>query len=251
MYFITNPTTIMREKYYKEDKKHLLVPTKVPHLFKSYDQARNAIERTATFCRKLRKLNLYGGLDQHNNVAVQPLPYITKHYRGQFKRDAVYRYRMHQIALKGGFYGFSPKGLSIVRVVMPKIVPSGRVMETEVEAIARGEYALMLSMLNGWVDNDLDREVIRHFSKKRTLSAVDKTVIKRLYDKYTPFHHSVIGDFDLSGKNVVFTDDSDAFSSGPANYTTPIVPDPIANERWYDRWAREWRAAWENYKRMR
>jgi hypothetical protein len=172
---------------------------------------------------------------------------------------------MHQIALKGGFYGFSPKGLSIVRVVMPKIVPSGRVMETEVEAIARGEYALMLSMLNGWVDNDLDREVIRHFSKKRTLSAVDKTVIKRLYDKYTPFHYSAtlypgtdarealdkVHEFNLSAKNIVKTDDSDDFSSGPANYTTPIIPDPIADERWYDRWAREWRSAWENYKRMR
>jgi len=249
MYFIMHPSTVLPQKYYKEDKLGRLVPTKVPHLYETYDQARNAIERTVTFCKKLKKLNLYGGLSEPE---VKPLPYITKHYRGQFKRDAVYRYRMHQIALKGSFYGFSPTALSIVRVVAPKPVPTGRVMETEADAIERGSYALKLSELMHWTLDKGERVIITRFLNKSTLSAVDKTVINRLHTKYErrgagwrgevwPY----AGDFNLSGKNIVITDDSDAFSSGPANYTTPVAPDPVLEaawaaieNRWYNRLAR-------------
>jgi len=260
MYFITNPTTIMREKYYKEDKKHLLVPTKVPHLFKSYDQARNAIERTATFCRKLRKLNLYGGLDQHNNPTVCRLSHIRKFYKGEAKQKQLDRYRMHQTAKKGDFYGFSPKGLSIVRVALPKAAPTGRVIETEAEIIERGMRALKLSMLNSWVDNTLDREILTRFLRKRTFSAVDKTTIARLYAKYVQRGAGWRGEID--GMPFDLRSQSDASQDVPGadkaeEYSGTIVPDPVLQAAWAaseakfrNRWRRAWRSAWESYKKL-
>ena len=244
MYFITNPTTILYEKYYKEDKKHLLVPTKIPHLFESYDQARNAIERTTTFCRKLRKLNLYGGLDQNNNPAVEPLPYRSFAHiaRGQYKRDQIYRYRMHQIAKKGGFYGFSPKSLSIVRVAMPKVArysSIGFTVETEAEAIERGMLDLKLSMLNSWVDNDLDRKLLTHFMNKLTPTAADKATLDRMYERLQ------MAPFDLSGKNIVKTDNSDGFDNAKP------TPDPYLQVsckpkkvRWYNRFFKYMHERW-------
>lgn len=177
MYIIINHNTIPTlPRFYKLDKNRLLVPTNSPQLFKNYDAAKSAISRTSTFCKKLRKLNLYSGIS-HGTTAVPKKG--TDDWKKLNRRNPE-KIQLDAQARKGNFYAFSASSLTIVRVLEPENASTGHISETIEDTYARGEYALKLLILNNWLVDPIDRAnsfITRLMKKKSNLTEIEKKLI--------------------------------------------------------------------------
>ena len=136
IYIVHSPKKIVGHKYYTLDESRRLVPSAVPIAFKNYDAARNAIKRTYTFCRKIKKL----GIDSSNNTgyvhpASNSLPPVTSKRWSEIDLQVVKMRQIYQTAVKGEFFSFGP--VEILRIAVPvpdtvtKIRPSRLTPEAE------------------------------------------------------------------------------------------------------------------------
>lgn len=229
-YFIMDRNTMIKNRaFFKEDKDRLLVPSPTPQLFPSYDAARSAIGRTETFCKKLRKLKLYPGLDQYNNPAVpSKSPRLTKE-RSKRREKELYRYRMHKKAQKGLFYAFSARSVSIISATEHEKA-TGRIVQSDEEIVSNSLYALKLTQLQHWSNDPGEYAVITRFLNKSKLNAVDKAWIDTIYNNYifwnaaSPNSEWVDSILKKEKEQMVLNKIESAIGKAAAQYDRPLPP---------------------------